>query len=429
MFNRKILQEGKLYKSIRGTKDIFQPEIFHWQKLESTVHQIMKSYNYTEIRTPIFEETGLFARGIGNETDIVSKEMYTFVDKSNTSLTLKPEMTASVVRAFIQHNLGELRPANKFYYISPAFRQERPQAGRLRQFHQIGAEIFGVPNYTADGELIILAFDLLTRLNVKNLNFQLNSVGCQNCRQEFVKNLVAYFEPLKEKLSPESQIRLTKNPLRILDSKDERDIKFKKDAPSILNHLCDDCKSHYEGLKNFLIRNNIKFEENPFLVRGLDYYTKTAFEFTSSDLGAQNAICGGGRYDLLVEQLGGKPTPGVGWACGIERILLASEKYEEKIQQNVDVFFVVLGNEIKTKAFHYLTQLRKNNITAEIDLLDRSLKAQLREANRLNAKCALILGEEEIKKEIVIVKNLLNSEQIEIPLVDVVSYLKKELKL
>jgi len=384
----------------------------------------MKNYNFTEIRTPIFEETSLFARGIGNETDIVGKEMYTFTDKSNTSLTLKPEMTAAVVRAFIQHNLGELRQVNKFYYISPMFRQERPQSGRLRQFHQVGAEIFGVKNFSADGELIILAFDLLTRLNVKNLELQLNSVGCQNCRPDFVKKLVEYFEPLKDKLSPESQNRLQKNPLRILDSKDEKDIELKKDAPSILENLCDECKSHYEGLKDFLIKNNIQFLENPYLVRGLDYYTKSAFEFTSSDLGAQNAICGGGRYDLLVEQLGGKPTPGVGWACGIERILLAAEKYEEPVEQKIDIFFVVLKPDYRLKAYQIIRELRNNNLSCEFDLLDRSLKAQMREANRLNAKFALILGQDEFQKNSIIVKNLSTGEQEEVFLDNLLDYLK-----
>jgi len=413
-----------LFKSIRGTKDIFLPEIFKWQRLESIVHQVMKNYNFTEIRTPIFEETSLFARGIGNETDIVGKEMYTFTDKSNTSLTLKPEMTAAVVRAFIQHNLGELRQVNKFYYISPMFRQERPQSGRLRQFHQVGAEIFGVKNFSADGELIILAFDLLTRLNVKNLELQLNSVGCQNCRPDFVKKLVEYFEPLKDKLSPESQNRLQKNPLRILDSKDEKDIELKKDAPSILENLCDECKSHYEGLKDFLIKNNIQFLENPYLVRGLDYYTKSAFEFTSSDLGAQNALCGGGRYDLLVEQLGGKPTPGVGWACGIERILLAAEKYEEPVEQKIDIFFVILKPDYRLKAYQIIRELRNNNLSCEFDLLDRSLKAQMREANRLNAKFALILGQDEFQKNSIIVKNLSTGEQEEVFLDNLLDYLK-----
>lgn len=416
-----------MFKSIRGTKDIFLPEIFRWQQLEAIVHQIMKNYNFTEIRTPIFEETALFARGIGNETDIVGKEMYTFTDRSNNSLTLKPEMTAAVVRAFIQHNLGELRPVNKFYYISPMFRQERPQSGRLRQFHQIGAEIFGVKNFIADGELIILAYDLLNQLNVKNIELQLNSVGCQTCRPKFIKKLVDYFEPQKDKLSIESQIRLKKNPLRILDSKDEKDIELKMNAPSILDNLCDECREHYNNLKDFLIKHNVEFVENPYLVRGLDYYTKTAFEFTSSDLGAQNAICGGGRYDLLVEQLGGKPTPGVGWACGIERILLAAEKYEEPLDQKIDIFFVVLKPEYKLNAFQILRELRKNNFSCEIDLLDRSLKAQMREANRLNAKFALILGDEEFQKNSIVVKNLSSGEQEEISLKNLFAYLKEKI--
>lgn len=416
-----------MFKSIRGTKDIFIPEILRWQKLEEVVHRIMKNYNFYEIRTPIFEETSLFARGIGNETDIVSKEMYTFTDKSNQSLTLKPEMTASVARAFIQHNLGELKPINKFYYISPMFRQERPQAGRLRQFHQVGAEIFGVKDYFADGELIILANELLYELNVKNLKLDLNSVGCDKCRPKYIRKLKDYFYEVKDQLSEESQRRLEKNTLRILDSKDERDIKFKNEAPSILEHLCDECKSHYEHLKDFLVRNRINFNENKNLVRGLDYYTKTAFEFTSSDLGAQDAICGGGRYDLLVEQLGGKPTPGVGWACGIERILLASEKYNDTPKPSVDCYLIFLSNELKEKLFSLATDLRKNNISCDIDLLDRSLKAQMREANRSNAKFALIIGEDEFVDKKVIVKNLMTSLQEKIALDKVVKYLSQEL--
>lgn len=416
-----------MFKSIRGTKDIFLPEIFRWQKLEQVVHQLMKNYNFTEIRTPVFEETGLFARSIGAETDIVGKEMYTFTDKSDTSLTLKPEMTAAVVRAFIQYNLGELRPVNKFYYISPMFRQERPQSGRLRQFHQIGAEIFGVKSFIADGELIILSIDLLKKLNVKNIELQLNSVGCENCRPKFVQKLVEYFEPLKDQLSIESQKRLYKNPLRILDSKDEKDQDLKRNAPSILDNLCSECKSHYESLKDFLINNNIVFTINPYLVRGLDYYTKTAFEITSNDLGAQNAICGGGRYDLLVEQLGGKPTPGVGWACGIERILLASENYEEPIKQKLDVFLVIQKPEFKAKAFQILRELRENNLSCETDLLDRSLKAQLREANRSNAKFALILGEEEFLNNSIVVKDLSAGKQEILSLNNLCEYIKSKL--
>lgn len=403
------------------------PEILRWQNLEKVVHRVMKNYNFYEIRTPIFEETSLFARGIGNKTDIVSKEMYTFTDKSNQSLTLKPEMTASVARAFIQHNLGEIKPINKFYYISPMFRQERPQAGRLRQFHQVGAEIFGVKDYFADGELIILANELLYELNVKNLKLDLNSVGCDKCRPKYIKKLKDYFYEVKDQLSEESQRRLEKNTLRILDSKDERDIKFKNEAPSILEHLCDECKSHYESLKDFLIRNGINFNENKNLVRGLDYYTKTAFEFTSSDLGAQDAICGGGRYDLLVEQLGGKPIPGVGWACGIERILLASEKYNHIPKPTVDCYLIFLNNKLKEKLFSLATDLRKNNISCDIDLLGRSLKAQMREANRSNAKFALIIGEDEFVDQKVIVKNLMTGLQEKIALDKVVEYLSQEL--
>lgn len=416
-----------MYKSVRGTKDIFQPEIFRWQKLENSIHELMRCYNYIEIRTPIFEETNLFARGIGDETDIVGKEMYTFNDKSGTSLTLKPEMTAAVVRAFNQNKLGEARPVNKLYYISPMFRQERPQAGRFRQFHQVGAEIFGTKSFLADGELIILADAMLRDLGVRNLELQLNNVGCSECRPKYVKKLQDYFTQIQDRLSEESIARLNKNPLRILDSKDEKDIVCKQDAPSILENLCDECNIHFEGLKDFLLKNQIEFKINPYLVRGLDYYTKTAFEFTSGDLGAQDAICGGGRYDVLVSQLGGKETPGVGWACGIERILLASEKYEKPAEANLDCFICVLSSEIKSDVYDLMTKLRANKISCEIDLLDRSLKAQLREANRQNARFVLIIGGDEIKEGKVTVKNLSSSEQELVELGSIRQYLGKRL--
>ncbi len=416
-----------MYKSIRGTKDIFQPEIFRWQNLENYIHELMLCYNYTEIRTPIFEETSLFARGIGDETDIVGKEMYTFTDKSGLSLTLKPEMTAAVVRSFIQNNLGELRPINKLYYISPMFRQERPQAGRFRQFHQIGAEIFGTSSFTADGELIFLADVMLRGLSIKNLELQINSVGCPNCRPGYVEKLRLYFEQFQDLLSEESRSRLSKNPLRILDSKDEKDVSLKNNAPSILNNLCNECENHFNGLKEFLNKNEIEFKINSNLVRGLDYYTKSAFEFISSDLGAQDSICGGGRYDLLVSQLGGKETPGVGWACGIERILLASEKYEKFPESRLDCFVCIIHDEYKSSAFKLATELRGEKFSCEIDLLHRSLKAQMREANRQNSRFVIIVGEE-LKDGKVSIKDLSTGEQEIIEISNSSQYLKSKLK-
>ncbi len=418
-----------MFKSVRGTKDIFPPEVIRWQNLEETIRKVMKNYNYGEIRTPIFEETSLFARGIGDETDIVEKEMYTFADKSQNSLTLKPEMTAAVVRAYVQHNFGESRPVNKFYYVSPMFRQERPQAGRLRQFHQVGAEIFGTNSYLADCELIILAEDLLSKLGVRNLNLYLNSVGCPKCRPVYIERLKKYFLKIESSLSEDSRNRLKKNPLRILDSKDEKDIHLKEDAPSILDNLCDECGEHFSKVKKFLVGNKISFKINPNLVRGLDYYTKTAFEFTSTDLGAQDAICGGGRYDLLVSQLGGKETPGVGWACGIERILLASQKYEERINESLDCYFCLLGDSPKSTVYNLISELRKENISCDCDMLDRSLKAQMREANRLNAKFVIIIGQEEFEKNVAVCKNLATGEQQIVVTNEVKNYLKKNLIL
>lgn len=416
-----------MYKSIRGTKDVFEPEIFKWQKLENLVHNLMKVYNYKEIRTPIFEETALFSRSIGDQTDIVSKEMYTFLDRSNTSLTLKPEMTASVVRAFIQNNLGEIKPLNKFYYISPMFRQERPQAGRLRQFHQIGAEIFGASSYIAEGELIILASEIFKQVGIKKTNLQLNSIGCPNCRPSYIDTLRNYFLQYINELSEDSVRRLDTNPLRILDSKDEKDIRVKTNAPSILNFLCTECQKHFDGLKKFLTTNNIDFEIKPNLVRGLDYYTKTAFEFTASNLGAQDAICGGGRYDLLVSQLGGKDTPAVGWASGMERLILAAEKEQISDTPSLDCFICILGTDIKESVFQLVTQLRNLYITCEIDLLDRSLKAQMREANRQNSKFVLIIGETEFANQKAICKELATGEQVYLEFNEIKNFFIKKL--
>ncbi len=402
-----------MIKAIPGTKDILPDEIPSWKIVERTIEQIFKNFNYSEIRTPIFEETFLFARGIGEETDIVGKEMYSFVDRSGNNITLKPEMTASVVRAFIEHSLGKQQSLNKLYYISPMFRQERPQAGRLRQFHQFGAEALGSSSVYLDVEMIQVAYEILKALGLKDLSVKINSLGTPESRNLYKEKLKEYLSDKKDKLSEDSRKRFGKNILRIFDSKDENDKKIMKVAPLLLNHLDDESKNNFEVVKETLKISEIPFEVDPYLVRGLDYYTKTTFEILSGKVGSQNALCGGGRYDLLVEQLGGIPTPGVGFAAGIERILLAceNEKSLNIPEAKIDLFITRLNDELTQKVFELALYFRRKNISVEYDYLERSLKAQMREANRLKAKYVLFIGGDEYKNGMANLKTMETGEQ------------------
>ena len=402
-----------MLKAVTGTKDILPEEIPSWKLVEETVRRILKNFNYSEIRTPLFEETTLFARGIGEETDIVSKEMYTFTDRSETSLTLKPEMTASVVRAFIEHSLGKQQPLNKLYYISPMFRQERPQAGRLRQFHQFGAEAIGSSSVYLDVEMIQAAYEILKAMGLKDLNVRINSLGVPESREEYKVTLKEFLKDKKNKLSEESRKRFDKNILRIFDSKEENDKKILKEAPLLLDYLDDESKANFEAVKDILKLSEIPFEVDPYLVRGLDYYTKTTFEIVSGKVGSQNALCGGGRYDFLVEQFGGPPTPAVGFAAGIERILLACEN-EKSIQlpeEKINLYITRLDEDLSQKVFELALYFRRKNLSVECDYLNRSLKAQMREANRLKAKYVLFIGGEEYKTGKANLKNMETGEQ------------------
>jgi histidyl-tRNA synthetase len=402
-----------MLKAVTGTKDILPEEIPSWKLVEETVRRILKNFNYSEIRTPVFEETTLFARGIGEETDIVSKEMYTFTDRSETSLTLKPEMTASVVRAFIEHSLGKQQPLNKLYYISPMFRQERPQAGRLRQFHQFGAEAIGSSSVYLDVEMIQAAYEILKAMGLKDLNVKMNSLGVPESREEYKVTLKEFLKDKKNKFSEESRKRLDKNILRIFDSKEENDKKILKEAPLLLDYLDDESKANFEAVKDILKLSEIPFEVDPYLVRGLDYYTKTTFEIVSGKVGSQNALCGGGRYDFLVEQFGGPPTPAVGFAAGIERILLACEN-EKSIQlpeEKINLYITRLDEDLSQKVFELALYFRRKNLSVECDYLNRSLKAQMREANRLKAKYVLFIGGEEYKTGKANLKNMETGEQ------------------
>jgi len=410
-----------MIKAITGTKDILPSEISRWHYLENLLRETFKTFNYKEIRTPIFEETALFARGIGEETDIVSKEMYTFKDRSETSITLRPENTAGVVRAFIEQSLGAQQSLNKLYYIGAMFRQERPQAGRLRQFHQFGAEALGSTSPLLDAEMIQLAYHILKNLGLKNLVVKINSLGIPEVRENYKNVLRDFLKDKKEKLSEESRKRFDTNILRIFDSKIEVDQQIMKDAPLLIDYLDEQSKNDFDVVKNYLIKVGIPFEVDPALVRGLDYYTKTTFEIVSGSVGSQSALCGGGRYDLLVEELGGKATPGVGFAAGMERILLACENEKSLILPNdsIDVYLIRVDSglepelklELELEVANLASMLRRENLSCDYDYLGRSIKAQMREANKYNAKYVVFVGGVEYKRGELNVKNLSSGEQ------------------
>ena len=402
-----------MIKAVTGTKDILPSDINRWYYLENIVKEVFSVFNYREIRTPIFEETALFARGIGEETDIVSKEMYTFSDRSETSLTLKPEMTAGVVRAFIEHSLGTLQPLTKLFYISPMFRQEKPQAGRFRQFHQFGAEAIGSTSPLLDAEIIQMSYHILKQLGLKDLTVKINSLGILESRENYKKILKEFLQDKKNKLSEDSRKRFDTNILRIFDSKIESDQKILKDAPLLIDYLDEESKNDFEVVKEYLTKVGIPFEIDAALVRGLDYYTKTTFEIISKKVGSQSALCGGGRYDLLVEELGGKPTPGVGVAAGMERILLACENENSFSipDQFIDVYIVRIDKELELEVSEIASSLRRKNLIVDCDYLSRSVKAQMREANKLNAKFVLIVGGDEYKNGDVLLKNMSDGEQ------------------
>lgn len=407
-----------MIKAVTGTKDILPADIPKWKYLEKIIESVFARFNYKEIRTPVFEETVLFSRGIGEETDIVGKEMYTFLDKGKTSLTLKPEMTASVVRAFIEHSLVSKQPLVKLFYISPMYRQEKPQAGRLREFHQFGAEALGSSSPLLDAEMIQISYHILREAGLKDLNIKINSLGIPASREKYKEILYKFLEDKKNKLSEESRKRIEKNILRIFDSKEESDQVMLKDAPLLIDHIDPESKNDFEEVKKLLTAVGIKFEIDPKLVRGLDYYTKTTFEITSGKVGSQNALCGGGRYDLLAEQLGSKPAPGVGFAAGMERILLACEAENTfRIpEEKIDLYLIKIDKELTSTVFEVASLLRRKNLHVDFDYLERSVKAQMREANRLNAKNVLIIGGDEYKSGSYTLKNMSSGEQKLLPI-------------
>ncbi|MBO5650644.1 MAG: histidine--tRNA ligase [Selenomonas sp.] len=413
----------------RGTKDILPDTVGQWTYVEEKIRDLCARYGYKEIRTPMFEHTELFHRGIGEGTDVVDKEMYTFTDRGDRSITLRPENTASAVRAYLQNKLYGDSSLVKLFYIGSMFRYDRPQAGRMREFHQFGVEALGESNPAVDAEIIMLAMDVLGGLGLKDLKLSLNSVGCPKCRPVYRKVLQDFFRDKLEDLCDDCKDRFERSPLRILDCKADADKPYMADAPKITDCLCEECQDHFHKVQHFLTEAGVEFELDARLVRGLDYYTKTAFEIKYPPLGAQSAVAGGGRYDGLIEEIGGNPTPAVGFATGLERVLLALEKQNllPEMDTKTDAFVVALGDEAQGAAFKLLTKLRQAGFKAGMDYAGRSMKAQMKQANKANARFALIIGEDEVKEACVQLKDMEKSEQQKVSfdnIVDVLSEVK-----
>ena len=405
----------------KGTKDMLPEQAYKWHYVEEKFADICRKYGFKEIRTPMFEHTEVFQRGIGDTTDVVQKEMYTFNDHAGRSITLKPEGTSGAVRAFIEHKqYAEVQPT-KYYYDTDCFRYEKPQSGRLRHFHQFGIEVFGTSNMLADAEVICLANDFLTDLGVKEIELRINSVGCPECRAKYRQALKDFIKPRYDELCGTCKDRYERNPMRILDCKSEICQGIVKDAPRMLDYLCDDCRQAFEELKTNLTSMGIGYTVDPNIVRGLDYYTKTAFEFVTTKIGAQGTVCGGGRSDHLIEELGGPPIPGVGFGLGIERLLLlmdANEAYFPE-DQGVEVFIAVMGERAKSFGLKLCREMRQKGIVAEMDTLARNIKGQFKYADRLNARYTLVIGDNELDKGVVSLKDMAASSQREVAIEDI----------
>ncbi len=412
------------YRSIKGVQDILPPETFLWQFVEQSAKEVFSLYGFKEIRTPILEFTELFIRGIGETTDIVEKEMYTFSDRAGRSLTMRPEGTASVVRAYIQHNLNQLPAPQKFYYMGPMFRYERPQKGRLRQFHQIGVEVFGASSPEVDAELIEMLVMFLERVGLEGLSVEVNSIGCSSCRPGYREKLIAYLKKGIDGLCSDCQRRYNQNPLRVLDCKVPSCKEYVKGAPEILDFICDECKAHFMGFQEALKKLGISYRVNPEMVRGLDYYTRTTFEVTSTSLGAQNAVAAGGRYDRLVEEFGGPSTPAVGFAIGIERLIALLKDSKEVTDIGPQVTFVSIGDDARDIAFQLLSKVRKEGIRADMDLRGASVKSQMRRADKLGSRAVVIIGEDELKRRMFKFKDMKDSEEREIAQEELIGFLK-----
>ena len=405
-------------RALKGTKDIFGDEMRKWLEVEEIIRGLCDDFGFNQIRTPMFEYTDLFARGVGDTTDIVNKEMYSFVDKGENHITLKPESTAAVVRAFLEHSMYADTQPTKLYYISPTFRYERPQAGRQRQFHQFGVEMFGADGPTADAEIIAIGHTLLKRLGINKVELHINSLGGTECRKKYNETLKAFLHEKKDHLCPLCQERMDKNPLRVLDCKNEACQAELKDAPTVLSTLGPECKAHFEKLQELLTAMNIPFVIDPSIVRGLDYYTKTVFEFISNDIGAQGTVCGGGRYDRLVDEIGNKSVPAVGFGAGMERLIIVrdAENNAPLPKATRDIFIGYRGDEAMMKAFELVNELRQAGISAESDHLQRSIKAQMKYANKINARYSVIIGESELAEGSLKLKEMETGNEVTVPM-------------
>ncbi len=414
-------------KAPRGTYDILPPNSRNWQAMEQSLKEVAGLYGYQEIRTPIFEHTELFERGVGEGTDIVSKEMYTFFDKSGRSLTLRPEMTASCARALIEHSLHTGLLPVKWFYYGPMFRYDRPQSGRYRQFHQFGVEVFGSTSPMVDAEVLMMVVHMLQAIGLSEYRLHINSVGCPSCRESYRQALLAFIDPFSKELCPDCQQRVQQNPLRVLDCKEERCRQAIKGHPRLLDHLCSNCAEHYQRVCHTLLSHNICFEHDDQLVRGLDYYTNTAFEIHIPGIGAQSAVGGGGRYNGLVKAIEGPDLPGIGFALGMERLLLALEQQGTVNRGNggVEVFVAVMEAQYEEEAVIILQQLRAAGISADKDYMDRKAKAQMKYADKSRAALVLFVGADEVKQGFVTVRNMIDKEQVAIPRVDLVPAITK----
>lgn len=410
-------------KAIKGTKDVLPSEVYKNQYIEATCLTVAENFGYKEMRTPVFEHTELFQRGVGDTTDVVQKEMYTFDDKGGRSITLRPEGTAGAARSFLENGLSNEALPQKICYLTSCYRYEKPQAGRLREFHQFGIECFGATSPLADAEMIVLAKQIFDELGVKDLHLELNSIGCPTCRAEYHKALKEYFASRVDELCDTCRDRLDRNPMRILDCKSPVCSEIAKDAPVVLDYLCDECKEHFEKTKSYLDAMNIEYIVNPQIVRGLDYYTKTVFEFVADSIGAQGTVCGGGRYDGLIEELGGQHTPSLGFAMGLERLQLVMEAQgcEFPEPSRPDLFIVAMGDKATLKAVEIAKDMRDEGYSVVYDLNGRSLRAQMKYADKINAKYNVVIGDNEVDTKSAVLKDMATGEQSDISLETFVS--------
>lgn len=400
-------------KKIKGTEDVLPKDSYRWQFVEDVMRRESKAYGFKEIRTPVFEHTELFQRGVGQTTDVVQKEMYTFDTKGGESVTLRPEGTAGAARAVLEHSLeNDGLPIKASYFVS-CYRYEKPQAGRLREFHQFGVEEYGTQSPLADAEIICVAQSIFDRLGIKQLRLEINSIGCPTCRAEYHKALREYFGARKEELCDTCNSRLEKNPMRILDCKSPICSKIAEGAPKITDYLCDECREHFEQVQKYLDVAGVEYTVNPTIVRGLDYYTKTVFEFVTDFIGAQGTVCGGGRYDGLIEELGGKHLPSLGFAMGMERLLMLMDKQGIEIPEpsSCDLYVATMGDKAKEKAFSLIKSVRDCGLIAETDVVGRGLRPQMKYADKIGAKFSLVLGDNEIEQNSAEVKNMTTGEK------------------